>query len=147
MFAAATDTVVTIYSDIQRTHSIRHRTVPRLHPTTPVSKDIPSLTGYTVDFGMACHALPARCRSRWPPPAFINGGFENGWTGWAHGGELDQAITAVNPYWAAFLSLGNPAYVCLDGVPTGSAWMSRLSRFQIRLVPDCPFGTTFLPKT
>jgi len=75
--------------------------------------------------------LPVVVRD-WPPPAFVNGGFENGWTGWAHGGELGQTITAVNPYLGSFSSLlGNPAYECQDGVPIGSAWME-----QVFSVPD-----------
>jgi len=59
-----------------------------------------------------------------PPPC--NGGFEDGWTGWTHGGELHQSISSDYPHSGNFSALlGDPAYNCENGVPEGSAWIER----------------------
>ena len=113
--------------------------------TTPVSENIPSVTGiYTVNFGIHREIyiiyLPAVTRNYPPvypvylpvvardysPPDLINGGFENGWTGWTHGGELPRTITSANPHSGNFSALlGNPGYKCENGVPVGSAWIQQ----------------------
>lgn len=113
--------------------------------TTPVSENIPSVTGiYTIDFGIHREIyiiyLPAVIRNYPPvypvylpvvardysPPDIINGGFENGWTGWTHGGELPQTVTSSNPHSGNFSALlGNPGYKCENGVPVGSAWIQQ----------------------
>jgi hypothetical protein len=113
--------------------------------TTPVSENIPSVTGiYTIDFGICIKIyrvyLPAVTRNYPPiypiylpvvtrnysPPDIINGGFENGWTGWTHGGELPQTITSANPHSGNFSALlGYPGYKCENGVPVGSAWIQQ----------------------
>jgi hypothetical protein len=59
-----------------------------------------------------------------------NGGFEDGWAGWAHGGALSQAIV-TNDGWSGPHSgsyaarLGNPSYACNGGVPLGTAWVEQ----------------------
>lgn len=109
------------------TVSVTVQVPPGYAPTTSVSKDIPPVTGaYTVHFGMrAMLYLPVIVRG-WPLPDIVNGGFENGWTGWAHGGELSQTITSANRHLGSFSALlGNPAYACQNGVPIGSAWMEQ----------------------
>jgi hypothetical protein len=59
-----------------------------------------------------------------------NGGFEDGWIGWAHGGALRQAII-TNDGWSGPHSgsyaarLGDPSYACNGGVPLGTAWIER----------------------
>jgi len=113
--------------------------------TTPVSESIPSVTGiYTVDFGIHREIypiyLPAIVQNYPPvylvympvvardysPPDIINGGFENGWTGWTHEGELPRTITSANPHSGNFSALlGNPGYKCEKGVPVGSAWIQQ----------------------
>ena len=113
--------------------------------TTPVSESIPSVTGiYTVDFGIHREVypvyIPVVSRNYPPiypiylpvvardysPPDLINGGFENGWTGWTHGGELPRTITSANPHSGNFSALlGNPGYKCENGVPVGSAWIQQ----------------------
>jgi hypothetical protein len=55
-----------------------------------------------------------------------NGGFEDGWAGWSHGGELSQSVTTADRHSGTSAALlGNPAYPCNDGVPLGSAWAQR----------------------
>jgi hypothetical protein len=69
--------------------------------------------------------LPVVTRN-YSPPDIINGGFENGWTGWTHGGELPQTVTSTNPHSGNFSALlGNPGYKCEKGVPVGSAWIQQ----------------------
>lgn len=97
--------------------------------TTPISEGIPASTGvYTVDFGIGHIALclPLAMRNYVPPPFVVNGGFERGWTGWTHGGELDQSVTPGNPYSGDFSALlGDPDYDCEGNVPVGSAWVEQ----------------------
>jgi len=103
--------------------------------TTPISEEIPSTTGiYTIDFGIYRVVYPfylpfvARDYSL---PDITNGGFEDWWTGWTHGGELPQTITSTSPHSGYFSALlGDPAHKCEKGVPVGSAWMQ-----QVFLVP------------
>jgi Mg-chelatase subunit ChlD len=108
--------------------------------TTPISRDIPYGTGIrtAIDFGIRALAyLPVVTRD-YPPP--VNGGFENGWTGWTHGGELSQTITSTNPYWGNLTALlGNPAYECRGGVPLGSAWMEQTVRVPSTASPELSF--------
>jgi len=95
--------------------------------TIPISEAIPAVTGsYSVPFGIrAVVYLPVVTRD-YPLPSIINGDFEDGWTGWKHGGELAQTITSTNPHSGNFSALfGDPTYVCQDGVPVGSAWMEQ----------------------
>jgi hypothetical protein len=55
-----------------------------------------------------------------------NGGFEEGWAGWTHGGELAQSISMEETHSGTYAALlGNPAYPCEGGVPLGSAWIER----------------------
>jgi len=93
--------------------------------TTPTSTVIPAATGiYSAQFGIRTVRYFPVVMKRYPP--IINGGFEDGWTGWTHGGELAQTITSTEPYEGRFSALlGDPAYVCQNGVPTGSAWMEQ----------------------
>jgi len=96
--------------------------------TTPISEDIPAVTGiYSVDFGIRAAAYLPILAKDYIVPCIINGGFEDGWTGWVHGGELAQTITTMNPRPGGNSSalLGDPAYVCQEGVPVGSAWMEQ----------------------
>jgi hypothetical protein len=62
----------------------------------------------------------------YPPPVVENGDFETGdFTGWQHGGELDQSIETDEPHTGDYSALlGNPQYP-EDGVPEGSAWISQ----------------------
>ena len=72
-----------------------------------------------------CTYLPVVFRN-WTLPGIVNGGFENGWSGWTHEGELAQSIASTTPFAGSFSALlGNPAYVCQSGVPIGSAWMDQ----------------------
>ena len=67
-------------------------------------------------------------------PYIINGGFEEGRTGWTHGGELSSIVTTALPYLGNFSArLGNPNYVCEGDVPVGSAWIE-----QTVFVPSIP---------
>jgi hypothetical protein len=101
--------------------------------TSPVSNNIPVTTGiYTTNFGIRWMLYLPVTVKKYPPPSIINGGFEQGWSGWAHGGELVQSIVGDNPYSGVWVArLGNPNYVCQNGVPIGSAWME-----QVFQVPD-----------
>jgi hypothetical protein len=59
-----------------------------------------------------------------------NGGFEDGWAGWAHGGALSQAIISNDgwsgPHSGSYAArLGDPSYACNGGVPLGTAWIER----------------------
>jgi uncharacterized protein YegL len=95
--------------------------------TTPISRNVfPTAPPFcTVTFGIRAEIyLPIITRS-YPKP-IINGDFENGWIGWHHGGELTQTITSTNPHRGNFSALlGDPAYICQGGVPTGSAWITQ----------------------
>jgi Mg-chelatase subunit ChlD len=107
--------------------------------TTPVSRNIPPATGvYTVDFGIRAEIhLPVVARN-YPPP--INGGFEDGWTGWMHGGKLDQGISPDNPHSGSFSALlGDPDYRCEDGVPIGSTWVEQAFRVPSTASPELSF--------
>jgi uncharacterized repeat protein (TIGR01451 family) len=65
-----------------------------------------------------------RCFSNCTPLA--NGDFEDDWTGWTHGGELNQSISPDNPHSGNHSALlGDPDYNCKGGVPRGSAWMEQ----------------------
>jgi len=69
--------------------------------------------------------LPVVTRN-YPPIIIVNGGFEDGWTGWHHDGELAQTITSTNRRSGNFSALlGDPAYECKGKVPVGSAWVSQ----------------------
>ena len=53
-----------------------------------------------------------------------NGGFEDGWTGWQHDGQLAQSISTADVYEGSYAArLGDPSYACNLGVPVGSAWI------------------------
>lgn len=95
--------------------------------TTPISETIPAATGiYSVAFGIRTEVYLPIVTKEYPLPSIINGGFEDGWTGWTHGGELAQTIASTNPYSGSFSALlGDPDYVCQNGVPVGSAWMEQ----------------------
>jgi len=97
--------------------------------TTPISGEIPVGTGiYSVGFGIRTVTyLPIIARNYWSSlPTIVNGDFEDGWTGWKHGGELTQAITSTKHYSGSFSALlGDRGYVCQNGVPKGSAWMTQ----------------------
>jgi hypothetical protein len=55
-----------------------------------------------------------------------NGGFEEGWAGWTHGGELAQTISSVDAHSGTYAArLGDPVYECRGGVPLGRAWAER----------------------
>ena len=55
----------------------------------------------------------------------INGGFEEGWIGWGHGGELSQTIVLTDRFSGRFSALlGSPDYPCRY-VPVGSAWLEQ----------------------
>lgn len=56
-----------------------------------------------------------------------NWGFEKGdFSGWQHGGELAQSVSTAMPRFGSYSALlGDPGYSCVDGVPVGSAWLSR----------------------
>jgi len=56
-----------------------------------------------------------------------NWGFETcNFTSWQHGGQLERSIsTNVRHSGSCSALLGNPAYVCQNGVPIGSAWLRR----------------------
>jgi oligopeptide transport system substrate-binding protein len=67
--------------------------------------------------------LPVAMRAYAP---LTNGGFEDGWAGWSHGGSLPQAIVSEDWHTGASAArLGNPTYDCEGGVPVGSAWLER----------------------
>ncbi len=57
------------------------------------------------------------------PSSFCNGIFDYGWSCWDHGGELTQTITITDSN--HLVSLGNPDYPCIGGVPVGEAWASQ----------------------
>jgi uncharacterized repeat protein (TIGR01451 family) len=68
--------------------------------------------------------LPIVMRNACSP--LTNGDFETTWTGWLHGGELNQSVTSTNPYSGTFSALlGDPTYNCRGDVPQGSAWMEQ----------------------
>lgn len=100
--------------------------------TTPLPQVVPAVTGiYTVDLGIqyipAPIYFPLVLRRE---PLVVNGGFEGGWTGWTHGGQLNRAIVSedsyTGPYAGRFSArLGDPAYECRNGVPVGSAWVEQ----------------------
>lgn len=137
-----TSTGVTTTTDVSGSYVLRTSSEPTISvaievplgyaATTPTSEDISPVSGtYTVDFGIAYHSisttiyLPVVARNH-PLPAIINGDFEDGWTGWTHGGELPQTITSTNPYSGGFSALlGYPSYKCENGVPVGSAWIEQ----------------------
>jgi len=133
-----TSTGVTTTTNLSGSYVLRTSSAPAISvtievppgyvTTTPVSKAIPAATGsYSAMFGIRTQIyLPVIAR-RWPP--IVNGGFEAGWTGWTHGGELAQTITSMNPHSGDFSALlGDPTYVCQYGVPIGSAWMEQTFR-------------------
>jgi hypothetical protein len=55
---------------------------------------------------------------------FLNGNAETGdFTGWQHGGELDQSVKSDQPHTGGYsVLLGDPAYPN-ENVPVGSAWV------------------------
>jgi uncharacterized repeat protein (TIGR01451 family) len=72
--------------------------------------------------------LPVVTRNYPPPPIVINGGFEDGWTGWTPGGELVQAVSSAHWQSGRYSALlGDPASVdeCEGNVPVGSAWVEQ----------------------
>jgi len=96
--------------------------------TPPISDEVPAQTGtYSVTFGIrTVMVLPmvARDYPSLPIPTIVNGGFEDEWNGWISDGELTQTITSTVYYSGDFSALlGDPGYVCQNGVPVGSAWM------------------------
>jgi uncharacterized protein YegL len=69
--------------------------------------------------------LPVVTRN-YPPIIIVNGGFEDGWTGWHHDGELAQTVTSANRSSGNLSALlGDPNYKCEGGVPVGSAWVEQ----------------------
>jgi hypothetical protein len=56
-----------------------------------------------------------------------NWDFETGdFASWDHGGQLPQSVSTAMPYCGNYSALlGKPGYPCNNGVPIGSAWMSR----------------------
>jgi hypothetical protein len=68
-------------------------------------------------------SLPAVQRDHSP---LTGGGFEAGWTDWAHGGVLPQTVTGDDARSGSLaVRLGDPTFACRGGVPIGSAWMQR----------------------
>lgn len=64
--------------------------------------------------------------SPYPCPWLVNGGFEDGWTGWTHGGALDQSVSPDDPHSGhSSVLLGRLDYVCTGSVPAGSAWVEQ----------------------
>jgi hypothetical protein len=57
------------------------------------------------------------------PAELCNGGFEDIFDCWQHGGELDQVVECDGSQ--CFAVLGNPHYACEGGVPVGEAWMKQ----------------------
>lgn len=56
---------------------------------------------------------------------FTNGGFEQNWDGWSHGGQMAQSISSVDKHSGSSSALlGSPSYACLQ-VPAGKAWMQQ----------------------
>jgi hypothetical protein len=96
--------------------------------TTQVPQVIPAVTGiYSVEFGIRTAIYLPIVSMEYPLPTIINGGFEDGWTGWGHGGGLAQTIASTNPYSDSFSALlGDSSYVCQGGVPIGSAWTEQI---------------------
>jgi hypothetical protein len=94
--------------------------------TTPISVPVPAVTGtYTVDFGIRVAVYLPFVVTSYRASPIINGGFEEGWTGWTHGGELSQTVTSTSPHSGNYFALlGSPDYPCRD-VPVGRAWMEQ----------------------
>ena len=107
--------------------------------TTPTSAVIPAATGtYSAQFGIRTVRYFPVVMKRYP--LIVNGGFEDGWTGWTHGGELAQTITSTDHRSGNFSALlGNPAYVCQNGVPVGKAWMQQSIRVPNTATPTLHF--------
>jgi len=107
--------------------------------TTPISENIPSATGtYTVDFGIRAEIYLPVIMNNYPPPT--NGGFEQRWTGWTHGGTLHQTVSPDNPHSGSFAALlGDPGYRCENGVPIGSAWVEQTFRVPSTVSPTLYF--------
>jgi uncharacterized repeat protein (TIGR01451 family) len=83
--------------------------------------------------------LPVVVRN-YPIPSMVNGGFEDGWTGWVHGGELSQSIGCTNARLENCSALlGNPNYKCEGDVPTGSAWVEQAVLVPNTTSPDLYF--------
>jgi hypothetical protein len=124
-------------TDISGTFVLRTSSAPTLSviidvppghvATTPISETIPATTGsYSVAFGIRAEIYLPVITRYYPLPKLINGGFEDGWTGWTHGGELAQTITSTNHHSGTFSALlGDPDYVCQNRVPVGSAWVEQ----------------------
>lgn len=98
--------------------------------TTPNPRQVPAVSGiYTINFGIrefSKYYLPHLVVEYHPLPYVINGGFEDGWTGWSHGGELRQSVVSTNRSEGSFSALlGDPGYECEGGVPIGSAWVEQ----------------------
>lgn len=71
--------------------------------------------------------LPVVTR-KYPPIIIVNGGFEDGWTGWLHGGKLVQAVSSAHRQSGRYSALlGDPTSVdkCEGNVPVGSAWVEQ----------------------
>jgi len=65
-------------------------------------------------------------RRNYPPIIVVNGGFEDGWTGWMPGGKLAQAVSSAHWQSGRYSALlGDPSYNCAGGVPAGSAWVEQ----------------------
>lgn len=57
------------------------------------------------------------------PAELCNGGFEDNFDCWQHGGELDQSVKCNGDQ--CYAVLGNPDYLCYGGVPVGKAWIKQ----------------------
>ncbi len=89
-----------------------------------------SVTTHAVRVGRYYIFLPLTLRNY--PVIIKNGDFEIGdFTGWQHGGALDQSVEPDEPHNGTYSALlGNPSYAN-DAVPEGNAWI-----YQTFEVPD-----------
>jgi hypothetical protein len=75
----------------------------------------------TTEVGFKPLHVPLIMRSYAP---LTNGGFELGWAGWTHGGELPQSISTADTHSGSYAALlGSPAYPCEGPIPLGRAWI------------------------
>ena len=115
-----------LHTSIDPAMSVTVEIPPGYVATTPISVPVPAATGtYTVNFGIRVAVYLPVVATSYTPSAIINGGFEEGWTGWIHGGELSQTVTSTHPHSGNYSALlGSPDYPCRD-VPVGRAWMEQ----------------------
>ena len=115
-----------LYPSSESAISVTIEIPPGYVATTPVSALVPATTStYTVDFGIRVAVYLPFVVTSHLSSTIINGGFEEGWTGWTHGGELSQTVTSTSPHSDNYAALlGSPDYPCRY-VPVGRAWMEQ----------------------